>query len=568
MKLLGIVLLLGALSPALSAVARGLPRPYLALFSFGLARLPELANRQLRLLNTSPYDGMATWWAREYSVNPPPRFQQMLPRLRRLRQMTRKDLWPFAFLNRIVEGSPKLGRWRFKPVYGRIRGMDLDNATGSLHDFLLTWRRNLEIARFLKSPGVGLDPEFYNTEFPQSDLQFDNLSLLARYRGEAPAKTRRELLAIGARMASIVRKVYPGAAIWCLRTGLGDSSEATVTGCRPVPPSVAGYIVEGLLDRANEAHIPLTLFEGSEPNGSSGYLLGDLSVAQVREVLRTQDVRYRPWLKLYPQLVLGGTVAPWLDTQHLAYWMEGCRPIVSTIEGFKPYFATLMEHRRFVWIYAAGGAYNVWDKPYCQRFPPVLAAAKEEAAKYLSTQRAHLVRVMPAIRAPAHVTPALGTVVGDLGRPVEQTGIHLDHIRTPRGVLQVGLTPKVHHVGGGSFVAVLSFSAWPGGEAWRWPMCRIPLGKHTDWLNYRGLALEVYNPGAEVAELGVDIHSRQKTEFNCYYTVPARHGGVIYIPSAQLRGSLDIAKVRSLALLMRYPTRPTRFYLSDMVLVK
>jgi hypothetical protein len=53
-------------------------------------------------------------------------------------------------------------------------------------------------------------------------------------------------------------------------------------------------------------------------------------------------------------------------------------PAVDTIEQFEPWFGLLMKRMDFVWIYAAGNAYHVWEKPYADRFTPVLARAKEQ----------------------------------------------------------------------------------------------------------------------------------------------------------------------------------------------
>lgn len=54
-------------------------------------------------------------------------------------------------------------------------------------------------------------------------------------------------------------------------------------------------------------------------------------------------------------------------------------PAVETIEAFRPWFVLLMERLAFVWIYAAGNAYNVREKPYTERFNPVPVEAKGRA---------------------------------------------------------------------------------------------------------------------------------------------------------------------------------------------
>ena len=85
-------------------------------------------------------------------------------------------------------------------------------------------------------------------------------------------------------------------------------------------------------------------------------------------------------MPLTPERVLNHAIeiSDALDKAHRASWMRDA-PAVDTIEEFQPWFALLMKRSDFVWVYAAGNAYNVWSPPYSERFPPVLARAKDEA---------------------------------------------------------------------------------------------------------------------------------------------------------------------------------------------
>ena len=139
---------------------------------------------------------------------------------------------------------------------------------------------------------------------------------------------------------------------------------------------VPGHILRGFLDRANERQLGLALVDGAEEEHNIGYV--NASLGALQQKISGYRERYRVLMKQYPQLALGGAIAPWLDAEHRAYWMKEA-PAVGTIEEFEPYFTLLMQRLGFVWVYAAGNAYNVWQEPYSERFPPELQAAKATA---------------------------------------------------------------------------------------------------------------------------------------------------------------------------------------------
>jgi hypothetical protein len=58
-----------------------LPKQYLALFTFQNASYGQLSDDQLRILQASPFDGMAMWLSGGYDVAPPPDLEQVSPRL-------------------------------------------------------------------------------------------------------------------------------------------------------------------------------------------------------------------------------------------------------------------------------------------------------------------------------------------------------------------------------------------------------------------------------------------------------------------------------------------------------
>lgn len=218
------------------------------------------------------------------------------------------------------------------------------------------------MARRLGSPGILLDPEFYN------NYDMEGVTALAKRRGETEGQTLEGLHALGRRMADIIQEEYPEAVVWCAFTRLCGPS-GSVTGA-------PGHILTAFLDRANERQMPLTLIEGAEDN--TGYT--SASFDDLKRKVDDQEKRYAPLRERYPQLMLGGTIAPWLDRDHRAYWMKDAAA-VDTVEAFEPWLTLLMQRLDFVWVYGAGNAYNVWQKPYADRFPPMLAAAKAAATK-------------------------------------------------------------------------------------------------------------------------------------------------------------------------------------------
>lgn len=368
-------------------------KAYLALFTFQSAQWNQISADQLRILHGSPYDGMATWLCDAYSTVKPTEWPELQSRIKEWRKVTNKDLWPFVFLNRIVQQEPdvkvnflnamltRLGialankqdsptaahpGVRPDPAFYPIKGMDLDNECGALEGLLFNWRQALRTAKALKSPGIGFDMEFYNN-YPLGDVL-----TLAKRRAEQAEVTRQKLRFLGQKLADIVAEEYPAAVIWSLFTGLAPWQESNAS--IPAATSCAEGISEGILERAKQRRLRLVLIDGAE--NDVGYI--NRSLDYLRDKLLKQQSDKKGWTESYGHLELGATIAPWLDSKHKAAWM-GDQPGLQGIEDFLPFFALLLQHRRFVWIYAASNAYEVWKEPYVSRFDATLRLAREEA---------------------------------------------------------------------------------------------------------------------------------------------------------------------------------------------
>jgi hypothetical protein len=371
-----------------------------------------------------------------------------------------------------------------------------------------------------------------------------------------------KLKAVGAKMAEVVGEEYPGAVIWSLYTRF--RLQEGMIGGGAVLGSAQAAILAGLLERAKEKRIPLTLIDGSEDE--IGYL--NASLDDLKRKLIGQQSGNAEWLRRYPQLVLGATIAPWLDLEHRAYWMTD-QPAVGTIEEFAPFMTVLLQQRPFVWVYGAGKAYNVWEQPYVERFDAVMRQALRVAQTTPAPPLRPVARYAVGEGAPPrHVVDRLGDVLADLSKPVSETGIRLAEMNAPDGVRKVRLRRFRRTLDGAQYVANFSVSAWPGGQEWQWPGMSLPLCKYTDWRHYRALAFEVYNPNDRNAEIGVSMVDGNKGEWYHYYVVAPRQGGVIYIPLAAVQDKMDIAAVKAVSIIMRRPPVNTTFHLSNVVLVR
>ena len=344
------------------------PCPYLALFTFQKPLFTEPAEFQMAQLNASPYDGVAVWFQDAYALNSP-QFDTVLARAKALRRLSRKDLWFVSFVNRVVQPKHTATRPPAVPPQGQATsdwGVDLDNSTGALADFLLKWRWNLRLAKAVSSPGICLDPEFYN------DYNIERIRPLAVLRKDTEDGVKERLRAIGSQMADIVAQEYPNATIWTLATRFPQPSWAGGDDWRT--ERVGGFLIAGLLERARQAHTPLKLVEGGEE--LVRYLPG--TVANLLISLGRQQDFLAPWRARYPALVPGGTVAPWIQIGGRPEWMSAVRE-PDSIDAFEPLFRLLMQKRAFVWIYAADYAYDVWNDEVSTKVNLVLSQARHSA---------------------------------------------------------------------------------------------------------------------------------------------------------------------------------------------
>ncbi len=265
-----------ALLLPVGARAQAAQPPYLLSVSFYTPTLDQWTDETVERLMSTPYDRMAAIVESAYAGGAPPTLQQFESALSAIAQKKpQKHLWPWVFLNRIMghSRSEANAAVRERPVEGKeFKGLDLDGKHGALPRFYETWRLSLRLARRLGAPGIVFDPECY------SDYGCYAMSYVVQCAGIPKSAAAAAVRRIGARMADIVGEEFPQAVIFSLLTQFEQDSP----GVGMVPT-----LFDGMLRRAIEKSVPLTVVDGGEP---VGYGFVDLRQFQRQHNLRLAAV--------------------------------------------------------------------------------------------------------------------------------------------------------------------------------------------------------------------------------------------------------------------------------------
>jgi hypothetical protein len=291
-------------------------------------------------------------------------------KIKEWKAFTKKDIWPWVYINRIIAFNPAEKNEHADTEYFRkIRGADLDNSSGALQEFLNMWRNSLTAAKHSGAPGIVCDLEFYN-HYKEYDL-----GELARLSGKSPAATAESLKKIGAQMARIAGEEYPDAHLWFLFTGFTHPGYKTYEGVAYYPSPT--YIAIGLLDEILLKKLHLKVFTGGE--GSIAYCHESLQQFQSAIAKRESDMsstlqKYRGILEL------AGTLTLWSDRAAKKGWVnqEPCNAAAAaTVEDLQPYLELLMRSYKYNWIYASvDGNYLAFSPDSAPRFDTVILRAK------------------------------------------------------------------------------------------------------------------------------------------------------------------------------------------------
>jgi hypothetical protein len=350
------------------------------------------APAQMEFVNDSfgsAYNGGAVYMVGEYDTAHHTSFSQEFgPALAAMQQIPNPArVWPLINWTRIVGynscgsgGNPSwcspAGSTYAPPAqalsyYENINGIDIYNQQGALTDFLNLFSDALQASLALGAPGVVIDSESYNS------YKIENLPLLATlYPAETVQDIINQLNYIGSQMADIVNTEYPNAVILIFATNLFNTQNSGYA-------SPETYVWQGMLARAKAQNYRFTLVDGGQGDQELGfcwpYLSGsypDYPAYYTLEGAAAQfSSEFSPFLNqasqtYYPNLQLGGTIAPWAYPSDVDGWFLLNPPDVSagycgqalgtltTAADFTPFLSYLNNSYKYVWVLAA------WDAQY------------------------------------------------------------------------------------------------------------------------------------------------------------------------------------------------------------
>ena len=351
---------------------RPLGNHYLMLVNTAIAQF--LTEDKLRQFDKSPYDGIVVAFLHAYDTSGPPSVVDLARQLSTWRQLTRKDIWPWIYVNRMIGSNlAEKNHYADNPYFNAISGADIDDAKGARSDFLKLWRNYLSAARDSHVPGVVCDLEFYNNY-----KEYDIGELAAR-AGKTPAEAAESLKRIGALMADSAGEIYPHAMIWLLFSGLTHPGYKRLNGV-PYYPSPT-YFSIGMMDEIIAKKLPVKVLAGGE--GRIGYCHESVSDLKSAIAMRQSDLA-DDLRKYSGVLELGGTMALWSERKVKQGWLtEGsCKTSnADTVEDLGPFLELLLRTYRYNWIYATSeGNYLPFSPASAPRFDSVIRKAKEAVA--------------------------------------------------------------------------------------------------------------------------------------------------------------------------------------------
>ena len=311
--------------------------------------IEKLTDAQVKLLNGTPFHGVAISIFGIYDGGTLPEEAKLLARCAELRKLSKKTIWPRVYLNRMIGFLPKVSRRKAcqNPEYfDRIKGFDLWDEAGARTDFLRLWRLSLRGAKVLGAPGVVADFESYNCG------GLANPITLAKETGRSLEDTQAALRELGGKLTDIIAEEYPEAIAWSLFTELGRTDHYwNKTPSTPPLLALHAYIFEGMLSRAKERSAPFTLVSGGEDD--IGYY--NASRNALRQKIAAKANAFQPWLNRFSnRLALGGTITVWNDDTKLTGWAReaaGHAPPFKCFADFKPMLEELFRAYPYIWLY-------------------------------------------------------------------------------------------------------------------------------------------------------------------------------------------------------------------------
>jgi len=338
--------------------------PYLLLVTFYTGELRDFGRDKMDAIIGSPYNGVAVALIGAYDTG---KYTagDFASSVKRMKEGKHKDVWPWVFFNRFIgseEGSRSLSPKSGNPYFRAIKGMDIYNDAGALGDFYGIWKIALETARELGSPGILVDPEAYN------NYETYKVSFISYKTGKPEEAVKERLVEIGKELARIADETYPGATLWFTFTGLGTPRRSLNPFADKEYMSVT-YIVQGMLEYAREKGSDIKLVSGGML--SLGYCYKSLD--DLKDKVGSRNTDFEKSSTTYPNLALGGTIAPWMDSKlrKKGYFTKGVcgRSGLKVIGDFRPLIKYLLESYKYVWLYTDGTlGYNPYDRASASEF--------------------------------------------------------------------------------------------------------------------------------------------------------------------------------------------------------
>ena len=361
-----------AIAPVHAALPPRMGDNYLMLVNTAIAR--QMDAPKLAQFDRSPYDGLAVSFADAYDTSPVVSLGPMEAQIDGWKKSTKKDIWPWVYLNRLIGANDAEGnKYSAVAYFERIQGLDLDGKAGAQADFLENWRTALRLAKGTGVPGIVCDLEFYN------NYKAYDLAELARMRNMPQQDVLNALGQLGARMADIAAAEYPGGTLWFFFTGFTRPDYRVIEG-KPYF-FAATYIVEGLLDRIQRRHLPLHVLSGGEVG--LGYCHN--SVDDLRLAIEKRAAAFAPLLQKYDNILeLAGTMTLWSDRSAKKNWVAqgACgTSTAATVEELIPYMELLFRSYRYNWLYGSpNGGYFAFQSASAPRFDAAIAQARNRAS--------------------------------------------------------------------------------------------------------------------------------------------------------------------------------------------
>jgi hypothetical protein len=364
-------------------------KPYLLMAtsmdeSISSTPLLDIQDELIKVFNDSPYDGISLNLLDIYSGQPVIDEATLMEKAKKLKAISKVDIWPRINVNRIyqrkenhcyntkvdndaAEKIPATGYpvWKARRestnYFTKIKGVDICNGTGALDDFYDMWRKGLKFSKFMDS-GIVLDFEDYNSGYIGYKV-FE----IARVQNKPVDEVIKHLIKMGVRIADIVNEEYPDVVII---TFFFNFSKIKYVEGKAYYPAYA-YIAQGILMRAKEKNIPLTIVEGGETE--IHYV--NRTVAGLKHNILRRRFYYAPWLKRFPELKLGGTITLWDDASKVCAWTKtdaGTPNPFQSLNDFVPFLRELFQNYDYVWFY----------QPMCVDYKPFSMKNIEYSRKF------------------------------------------------------------------------------------------------------------------------------------------------------------------------------------------